>query len=881
MAEKAPENTIPTTNSDITIVGIGASAGGLRALEALLRSIPAATGLAYVVIVHLDAKRKSLLPELLQRATKLPVTTAGDGDLVEGDRIYVLPPGMDATITDGVLRLIAREQRLTPGLAIDFFFKSLALDRGRRAVAIVLSGTGTDGTLGVRAIKAEGGLVMVQDESAAYDGMPTSAVSTGLVDYVLPPRDMPATLLRYLARSGNMTSVTDSSLLGRSEPRLRKILSILRNRTGHDFSQYKPSTIRRRIDRRMSVLQLDVLDRYIELLQTTESEADTLFRELLISVTSFFRDPAAFESLAEKHLLAELSAKAPDKEIRVWVPACSSGEEAYSIAILLHEVVAKLPHHLHIQVFGTDIDERSIETARAGRYPANIRADLTADRLQRYFDLEEDGSYRICKTIREMLVFAPQSLIKDPPFSKLDLISCRNVLIYFSAKLQKQVLSLFHYSLLPEGLLLLGTSESIGPATERFRVADKKWKIFRRQPVANTSDLILDLPPRSVWSFDPESPDMTKSKHDALDPTQLIRAVLRQSDTPPCVVVDSSMDVVFVYGSTGRFLEPAEGIPSNNLSDMARPGLETALATCVQKAFRTRRAARQRGVVISSNGDEITLDLDVRPIVDMEPLAELAVVYFLQPATAPHGVEGEDGAHGDEDLTVDPVDKLQRRLIRTREDLRATIEEAETSNEELKSTNEELQSTNEELQSTNEELETSKEELQSLNEESVTVNAELQSRLDELSRSNDDLKNLLVSTGIATIFLDIDLCVRRFTPSASALIPLTESDQGRPLRHFSSNLLDVDIDALAKDMLDDLVVREREVETDDGRHYLLKVRPYKTLNNAIDGVVVTFEDRTEIKRAQQELQRRVDETTTKLDETSRNLAQARESQGKS
>ena len=835
-----------------TMIGVGASAGGLAALEALFGAASEEAPWAWLVAVHLDPDRHSLVPELLERVTPLTVMSAVDGIRVAAHHIYVIPPGATMSLDDGKIRLTQREG----DLVIDALFRSLAAERGERAIGIVLSGTGTDGTRGLRAIRLAHGVTLAQDATAKQRGMPGSAIGAGVVDHVLAPEDMPAAVRKHL---DHKASTPPSSR--QPSPAFWEILAILKARTGHDFAHYKRTTIVRRCERRLAKHHLRRLEDYAELLRDSSDEPQALLQELLISVTSFFRDPESFEAL-RPWLEERLRSNPAGEPFRVWVPACSTGQEAYSIAMLLQEVAGELDVPAHFAIFATDIDERAIELARVGCYPESITRDVTRGRLRRFFTPHDDGGYRVTKALREMLVFASQSVIRDPPFSRLDLLSCRNLLIYLDAEMQRSLLRMFHYGLRPGGLLVLGASETIGRANDLFEPLVHKWKLFRRQPLNAGRHALFDIRshamPHAPTPTDKPTDDERGSKH-AL---QLMKAVLRQGDAPPCAVIDASMTVVFVYGSTGAFLEPAEGTPTMNILNMARPSLRTALGTCVRTVLRSRRPVEQRGIKLSDHGEELVLDIVVRPVIDPPELADLTVVYFERQESVTAASEQllNDGDDGEQVRLAE----LRREYFATKANLQSAIEELETANEELKSRNEELQSTNEELQSTNEELETSKEELQSLNEEGGTVNAELESRLERLMRANDDLSNLLISTGIATIFLDTELRVRRFTPAAEELFPLTAADEGRPLAHFASSLLDVDVERVVNAMLDDLVIREIEVRTRDGREFLMKVRPYKTTNNAIDGAVLTFEDQTALKRAAQAM---VDELAGRHDET--------------
>lgn len=839
-----------TAHPGFPIVGIGASAGGLEALEAFFRAMPPDAGVAFVLVVHLDPTHVSILPELLQKHTQMPVCQASDGGKVEPNHVYVIPPNKDLKIMNTRLLLMEPSQPRGANLPIDSFFRSLAQDQGRNAVCIILSGTGSDGTLGVKAVKGEIGMVMVQDEeSAKYEGMPRSAIRTGLADYVMPPNEMPRQLIKYISHAAQSGAPMISADEGRVPAALQKIFVVLRTHTDHDFSHYKKNTICRRIERRMNVHQIDDIAEYVRYLQESDREVSVLFKELLIGVTNFFRDREAFDALRDRVLPKLLAEKPNEYAIRVWVPGCASGEEAYSAAIVLHECMERMGRHFHVQVFATDIDEDAIDVARGGVYPESIAVDVEPERLKRYFSKEDDGQYRVRKLIREMLVFAPQNVIKDPPFTKLDLLCCRNLLIYMDGELQKKLLPVFHYSLKPDGILFLGSSETIGGATELFATVNKKWKIFRRKPATTGVYPVLDFPaPNDSYAARDLAVPETVQRAEELSALQLVETILRQSDMPPCAIVNDAANVVYVHGRTGKFLELAEGKASVNIVEMARHGLKAELAAGIRQVATRAEEVVIRGLAVDHNGGKANVDVTIRPILEHSPMHGLMMVLFEEISPDMKAAKPKPKRK-----VVKRQAKSNEELIKelqyTKETLQTTVEELETSNEELKSTNEELQSTNEELQSTNEELETSKEELQSLNEEAATVNAELQARIDELSKANDDMKNLLDATEIATVFLDTELRVRRFTLKATEIIPLEASDVGRPIAHLASKLPDLNIAACGEKVLADLAAQKHEVTCSEGRHYLAKLRPYRTVANVIDGVVVTFEDVSELVHA--------------------------------
>ena len=815
------------------VAGIGCSAGGLEALDQLFRAMPSDTGMAFVLVAHLDPHHKSILPELIQKTTEMPVVQVKDNTRVEPDRVYIIPPNKVMAILHGSLQLLERDTHHGGSLPIDTFLRSLAQDQGDKAIGIILSGTGTDGTLGLRAIKGETGMTMVQEpDSAKYDGMPRSAIDTGLIDYVLPPDRMPEQLVNYVLHRTRENETETIVSGGNYQNCLQKIFVILRTRTGHDFSLYRQNTIRRRIEKRMHIHQIDTINEYVRYLQQSDLEPSILFKEMLIGVTSFFRDSEPFELLRTKHLPELLKEKPDGYPVRIWVPACSTGEEAYSIAMVLAECMADTGRSLPVQIFGTDLDEEAIAKARGGTYPTSIAADVSLERLRKFFT-REDHHYKIKKKVREMVIFAPQNIIKDAPFTKLDMLCCRNLLIYFNAELQKKMLPLFHYGLKEDGVLFLGSSESIGTATDLFAMKDKKWKIYKRLPNARARHPMPQFPTagpvaepgvarRATKAADTSSPAKD------VNTLKLLTTMLGQSGMPPCVVVNEAGDIIYIHGRTGRFLEPAEGEAGiNNVLEMARPGLKGKLAGAIRQTAGDRRETVVKDVRVRSDGASMAVNLIVRPLPDYQAGRHGMMLIIFEEAGPAASKKSAAPTPSPTRQKSHETRKFEEELLYTRETLQTTIEEMETSNEELKSTNEELQS---------------------LNEESVTVNAELQARINELSAANDDIKNLLDVTEIATIFLDIDLNIRRFTPKATEIFPLTATDIGRPISHFASSLQDVDLHHHAAKVLNNLERQEVEVHDKGGTIYRMRVRPYRTVNNVIDGVVVIFMDITELQR---------------------------------
>ena len=838
------------------IVGIGASAGGLAAFEAFFSVLPVETGMAFVLVQHLAPDHKSILAELVRRYARMPVFEIENGMVVRPNSVYVIPPNRDLAYRDGVLHLLEPDAPHGQRRTIDGFFRSLALALRERAICIVLSGTGTDGTLGARAVKGEGGMLMAQNpESTDYDGMPRSVIATGLVDYVLPPAEMSAQLLAYTHRAAGPLATPASTSEARAA--MAQIFAALYEHTGHDFALYKQNTISRRIERRMAVQQIEKLGDYVRRLRETPAEVDALFRELLIGVTSFFRDPEVFEALGTQLLPRLLARKSVDAVIRVWVAGCSTGEEAYSIAILLREKLDALDSQLRVQVFATDIDARAIAVARAGLYSANVAADIAKDRLARCFIELEDGSYRIQKSIRELLVFSEQDVVKDPPFSNLDLISCRNLMIYMGPELQQKLIPLFHYALGAGGALLLGSSETVGEFGHLFATTDRKAKLYQRKDGAQApARPFLGKLPLPGEVGDVRRLKKTPSKDRGTSPRELMERALSE-DMPVAALVNERGELLYLHGHTGQYLEPAPGAVGVNILKMAREGLRHDLTAALHQAVTGKERVRRPQLRVKTNGDFTLVDLTVRP-ASSEPAASGEPRLFLvtfEPAQPVAAAAETASARGPTDVEHARLTELERELRTKDEYLHATHEEMQSSNEELQSTNEELQSTNEELQSTNEELETSKEELQSLNEELATLNAELQSKVTDLSGVNNDMNNLLSATGIGTVFVDQKLRIRRFTPAATQFINLIQTDVGRPLGHIVSNL--VGYDKLVPDVeavLETLTPGTIEVQTHAGASYLLRIKPYRTTENVVEGAVITFSEVTAIKDLQAAVQ---------------------------
>lgn len=837
------------------MVGIGASAGGLEALKQFFSHLPSDTGLVFILVPHLEPTHKGMMPELLARHTKMQVVEAQDGMEVQPNCVYVIPPNADLAILHGRLQVLEPTAARGFRTPIDGFFRHLADDQKEKAIGIVLSGMGSDGTLGVRAIKEQLGMVMVQDPaSAKYDAMPRSAISTGQVDYVAPVEELPARLVQYV---NHVPPPLEDGEVPEAEPStaLQKVFVALRTRTGNDFSCYKTSTMNRRIERRMGVHQFDSLARYARFVQENPQEADLLYKELLIGVTSFFRDPGLFDVLKEKAIPQLLQSRPAGGPLRIWNPGCSTGEETFSLAIVLQECLdhLKLGENPSVQFFATDIDRGAIDKARQALFPAGIAADVLPERLERFF-VQEDSGYRITKEVRDLVVFAPQNILVDPPFTKIDILCCRNLLIYLTVETQKKLLPLMYYALNPGGLLILGTAESTGSFSHLFAPLDAKWKVFQRLEVAERPSVEM---PASLPRREPPAAATETTKGSDMDALYAVQRALLDRYGPPSVVITSEGDIIYVSARTGKYLEFASGKANMNVYATAREGLAQELAIAIQSAVTRKSAFTIKGVRIRSNGGWTTINLTVGPLAEKGTPPGLLLVVFDETA-APQPDEAPEKMPVPPDATATP-NELEEQLRHTREILQTTIQEMQATQEELRSANEELQSSNEELQSSNEELNSSKEEMQSLNEEMQTVNAELQSKMEDLSQSNSDIRNLLDSNEIATIFLDNNLCVKRFTPETTKIVNLVTSDTGRPLGHFATNLK---YDALvqdAKEVLRTLSAKDMEVESQDGQWYKLRIMPYRSVTNVIDGVAMTFVDVTKLKHLEASLrQQRVE-----------------------
>jgi len=829
----------PLVGRKTPIIGIGASAGGLEALEQFFSHVPHDSGLAYVVVQHLDPVKESLLPDLLQRFSQVPVVQVSDITPVQANHVYVAPPGFEITLLHGVLHLLKPVAPRGLQLPIDFFLRSLALDQQANAAGVILSGMGSDGTLGLRALKEKAGGVFVQTpENAAFDAMPRNAVDSGLADVVAPADQLPEKILSYFSHP-LLTGPLDERTVDRLHGALEKILILVRAQTGHDFTEYKKSTVYRRIQRRMAIHQIEGVDEYVQYVRENPMEAELLFKELLIGVTCFFRDPEVWKSLKQDVLPALLAANPAGSVLRAWVAACSTGEEAYTLAILFAEVLDDLkpaaPYSL--QIFATDMDKDAIEKGRAGLYPDNIVSDVSPERLARFFT-KVPGGYRVSKAIRSMIIFAPQSIATDPPFAKLDVLTCRNLLIYLESELQQKLVQMFHGSLNPGGYLVLGNAETIGAATSLFAPVGPKTRIYRRLANAGRPAILgFPLAPAAARTTTLVASARSAGASEGTPSLQaLADQLLLKKFAPSAVLVTARGDIVYFSGKTGRYLEPPAGKANLNLFAMLRSSLRQPVSDIFYRTVRQKVPATLDTLALGEDGSGPAVRISIEPLAEPKALDGMLMVVFSDIVTVP--VQAANAALGEAGHDA-RVAELMLELARSREEHQATREEMQTSQEELKSANEELQSANEELT-------TSREEMQSMNEELQTVNSELQTRVDALARASDDMENLLNSTDIATLFLDRFLHVRRFTTRATHIIKLIPSDIGRPLSDLATDLK-VDLSIDAADVLRTLMFKEQDVEASGKRWFRVRIMPYRTQDNRIDGVVITFTDITESK----------------------------------
>ncbi len=831
------ENPSDATDIPHYIVGLGASAGGLEAIEAVVRNLPADTGMGFVIVQHLSPDYKSLMVEILSKKTVMPVYQAEDGMPVKPNAIYLIPPKMDMKIYQGKLTLMEKDPaQRGMNYPIDLFLKALAQDQGRKAIGIILSGTGSDGTRGLRAIKEVAGLTIVQDpETAGFDGMPRSAISARLQDFTLPPEQIPAQLVSYANHPIKTTAMEQNPLL-HNEDALSRLFQMLREHQGVDFSLYKPSTVVRRIERRITINHIDSIEEYLRYCQRYPSEIEQLLKEMLIGVTSFMRDPEAYQLLREAYL-PDLLQRHEEQEVRIWTAGCSSGEEAYSLAIVVNEILQQLQIDKEIKIFATDLDRDAIQIASIGLYPEAVINDLPRDLLEKYFVMTDKG-YQVIRPLREQIVFAQHNLLKDPPFTKIDLVSCRNLLIYFQQSSQMKVLDLFNFSLVPQGLLFLGSSETVGDADTFFETLDKKWKILRSRGLKRLPDHhhrhseLFDLNRRmSTQGF---KAGMGGGMRDYLHDRLLERFlnVIADSYIPFAMLVNASNDLIHVIGDAQRFLRIPPGKIQADISRLLLRELSIPITTGIQKVLREKKELSYSNIRLN-DGSEVPVRVKICPVPSKAGMEPLAAVFIEDDISIKLANPGNDYNVGT--ATAERILDLEQELQFSKESLQATVEELETSNEELQATNEELLSSNEELQSTNEEL-------QSVNEELYTVNAEYQSKITELTEANNDLDNLISIIKMPTIYLDENLEVRRMTPEASQIFRILDQDIGRPLVDIAHNLVDIDLETqISSCRLPDRECAHR-VHDKNGKEYLLRIIPYKIASNAYAGTVLTFFD---------------------------------------
>lgn len=845
-----PQRSSPTTR----IVGIGASAGGLVALEQFLRQTPTDSGMAYIVVQHLDPTHKALLPELLQRFTTMPVREAQQDMHIEPDCVYVIPPNTELSVINGRLKLASPAVPRGMRLPINVLFSSLASAQGERAIAVILSGMGSDGTLGMQAIKAVGGLNVVQEpDSAQFDAMPRSAIAAGCADIVAPTGELPARILAYVDQVPVPDTATEEETQpAAASPPLENIIRLLQKRTRHDFTLYKNSALHRRIERRMTIHKIATLEMYVEFLRHNTQEIDLLFKELLIGVTSFFRDPEAWRYLAEKALPELLARHKSGHNLRAWVIGCSTGEEAYTLAMLYTEVTERLARRdqFTLQIFASDLSPDAIAAARRGRYPLSISDVVSPERLVRFFVLH-DGYYQVNKKIRDMVLFAQHDVVLDPPFTKLDLITCRNLLIYFDSELQRRLLPLFHYSLRSGGILLLGSSETVGRLSYLFTPIHAKLRLYLRQDNVRISmpNTLLSAFPSQTRTIEE---DPVSTTHFSKPSTNSLQAaadyILLQVYAPAAVVLNSEGDIVYISGRTGKYLEPAAGKANWNFHAMLRDGLGEPLVQALKQVETQKEPVHLRGLKVSVPGGEQLVDITLQALREPTALKGMTMVVFHDVTLAPTG----KGRRKDKDARESAHEAVIQQYIYEIDSLRS---EARATREELEISNEELQSTNEELQSANEELTTSKEEMQSMNEELQTINTELQAKLDDLSLAQSDMQNVLNSIDIAILFLDQGLNVRRYTDQASKIINLRESDIGRPLSDLTTSMEYPELYEDALNCLRTLLPTEKQVLTADKLWFAVRIVPYRRLDNVIDGVVITLMDITGTKNLEMKLRR--------------------------
>ncbi|HET6889777.1 MAG TPA: chemotaxis protein CheB, partial [Pyrinomonadaceae bacterium] len=856
------------------VVGLGASAGGIHALKEFFTRVPKDSGMAYVVILHMSPEHESRLAEILQVASPIPVEQVRQRIKVEPDHVYVIPPNQNLAMTDGHLALtdmIGAEERRSP---VDLFFRTLAESNEDRSVSVILSGTGADGSMGLKRIKEYGGVAFVQDPAEAeYQDMPRNAIATGMVDHVLPVAEIPAKIVSYKEHLSTVQNPKPQEVPSTDEEALMAIFTQLRKRTGHDFSNYKRATILRRIERRLGLCELRELSEYAQLLLKQPQEVQALMKDLLISVTNFFRDPESIESLKKNVIPKIFENKDPNDPIRVWVPGCATGEEVYSIAMLLSEYATDDRSDANFQIFATDLDREALQAAREGYYNDAEVADVSPERLRQFFTREAEG-YRVLRDLRETILFSPHNLIKDPPFSHLDLVSCRNLLIYLNRTAQSRVLEVLHFALNPSGYLFLGASESIDGAGDLFSAIDREHHIFRSRPVPHRPFPLpkISFRPSPAPVTEREETQEEKRAMERLSYADLHQRLLEQYG-PPSVVVNEKYDIVHLSDRAGRYMQLTGGEPSHNLLKIVRRELRLELRTALYQAVHHRTNVEARGLRMGSDEGFQEVNILVRPVLRDEDASRGFILVLFEEGEASTAEDSRQIPIVSEQL----AGRLEEELIQSKGRLRATVEQYEIQQEELRASNEELQAMNEELRSAAEELETSKEELQSVNEELTTVNQELKIKIEELSQVNNNFTNLMNSTNIGTIFLDRALKIRQFTPSARETFNLIPSDIGRPLMDITTKLKSENLSEDINTVLTNLHTIEREVQTLDDQSFMMRLLPYRTLDERIDGVVITMVDVSERTRAREALRRASEELEVRVAGRTAELATAVES----
>ncbi len=842
-------NPINKKNGDFFIVGIGASAGGLEALEQFFRNMPSNNNIGFVVIQHLSPDYKSFMPDILSRSTKMKIYEIRDEIKIEPGCIYLNPPKCIVSIFNDHLYLKEQKPLYKTNFSINAFFESLAKGAHERAIGIILSGTGSDGTLGCRAIKESGGIILAQDtETAKFNGMPSSVISAHICDVIASPKDMPEKILNYTNHSSLISEMNDSKQKTEETTNtLSQIYDYINKQNNVDFSLYKQSSVLRCMDRRIRICQIPTLNEYLTYLKESPKELDSLFNSLLIGITRFFRDQDAFEVLKDKIIPQIMNSKADNGVVRVWVAGCSTGEEAYSLAILFKEYMDSVQRYVPVKIFATDLDYKAIEFANKGIYQDSIAQDVSLERLNRFFIKKRDG-YHISKHVREMVIFSVHNMISNPPFYKLDLLSCRNLLIYFNTKLQNRIISNFQFALEPGGFMFLGSSETPGELSNYFSTYDAKWKIFykkdvKRRPLVDDLSII----PSGIASMPPSDGYLTQFQKNNLQMDDLYTHLI-ESCLPPCVIVDENNELMYVWGDCDKFLKVPKGNATNNILKMVPEEISTALGAAINKVIKEKKKVIYTNLRIHFNKNETYINFTVKPLFTKKN--GLMILVIFEEVINDNSVNQESSKEN-----FDTINKLHERIADLEQELQYTKENLQTSIEEIETSSEELQSANEELLVSNEEMHSTNEELQSTNQELMVVNTQNQYKIQELEDLNNDMINFLNSTTIGTLFLDSDYCIRKFTPSITKEINLLEQDIGRPISHISHNLEDVDLIVDSKEVMNSLTQIEKEIKTQNNRWYIIKYSPYRTSDNIIKGVVISLVDITSRKKAEDELKR--------------------------